>query len=200
MRRSTPSNPLIANYADALYFTVTALTTTGFGDITLPGTMGRLISVCIMIFGVSAVLQSSARDVPARTRCVFRAPTCRPCQRPIGWSTPCIRKACSDERSTLQQGRTVMAKDFAAAFRVSPASGQSRRSRPRRCLAERRRRQEGGARAHRKGRRGDRHAAGPALRRRQARAACHVCRAPTRPARMARSAACSTPPVRSVSW
>ena len=28
----------IANYADALYFTVTALTTTGFGDITLSGT------------------------------------------------------------------------------------------------------------------------------------------------------------------
>ena len=32
------SNPEIANYIDALYFTVTALTTTGFGDITLPGT------------------------------------------------------------------------------------------------------------------------------------------------------------------
>ena len=28
-------NPQIANYADALYFTVTALTTTGFGDIPL---------------------------------------------------------------------------------------------------------------------------------------------------------------------
>ena len=35
------SNPGIRNYADALYFTVTALTTTGFGDITLPGTLGR---------------------------------------------------------------------------------------------------------------------------------------------------------------
>ena len=31
-------NDQITNYADALYFTVTALTTTGFGDITLPGT------------------------------------------------------------------------------------------------------------------------------------------------------------------
>src|SRR5256885_17231815 len=31
-------NNQIAHYADALYFTVTALTTTGFGDITLPGT------------------------------------------------------------------------------------------------------------------------------------------------------------------
>ena len=46
-------NPQIANYADALYFTVTALTTTGFGDITLPGTLGRMITVVIMIFGVT---------------------------------------------------------------------------------------------------------------------------------------------------
>ncbi|MEJ1158254.1 ion channel [Prosthecomicrobium sp. N25] len=47
------SNPKIENYADALYFTVTTLTTTGFGDITLEGTGGRLLSVVIMIFGVS---------------------------------------------------------------------------------------------------------------------------------------------------
>ena len=46
-------NPHIQNYADALYFTVTTLTTTGFGDITLPGATGRLLSVAIMIFGVS---------------------------------------------------------------------------------------------------------------------------------------------------
>ena len=51
------SNPDIANYVDALYFTVTALTTTGFGDITLPGTTGRLISVAIMIFGVTLFLR-----------------------------------------------------------------------------------------------------------------------------------------------
>ncbi len=50
-------NPHIGNYADALYFTVTALTTTGFGDITLPGTSGRLISVVIMIFGVTLFLR-----------------------------------------------------------------------------------------------------------------------------------------------
>ena len=51
------SNPDIGNYADALYFTVTALTTTGFGDITLPGTSGRMISVVIMIFGVTLFLR-----------------------------------------------------------------------------------------------------------------------------------------------
>ncbi len=51
------SNPDIRHYADSLYFTVTALTTTGFGDITLPGTWGRLLSVIIMIFGVTLFLR-----------------------------------------------------------------------------------------------------------------------------------------------
>jgi voltage-gated potassium channel len=50
-------NPDIQNYADALYFTVTALTTTGFGDVTLPGTWGRLLSVLIMIFGVTLFIR-----------------------------------------------------------------------------------------------------------------------------------------------
>jgi voltage-gated potassium channel len=50
-------NPAIQNYADALYFTVTTLTTTGFGDITLEGTGGRLLAVLIMIFGVSLFIR-----------------------------------------------------------------------------------------------------------------------------------------------
>ncbi|SMC53266.1 potassium channel family protein [Primorskyibacter flagellatus] len=51
------SNSQIGNYADAMYFTVTALTTTGFGDITLNGTWGRLISVVVMICGVTLFLR-----------------------------------------------------------------------------------------------------------------------------------------------
>jgi voltage-gated potassium channel len=51
------TNPNIENYVDALYFKVTTLTTTGFGDITLPGSTGRLISVIIMIFGVTLFLR-----------------------------------------------------------------------------------------------------------------------------------------------
>ena len=50
-------NPNIRNFADALYFTITTLTTTGFGDITMPDTTGRLVSVAIMIFGVSLFLR-----------------------------------------------------------------------------------------------------------------------------------------------
>jgi voltage-gated potassium channel len=51
------SNPAIGNYVDALYFTVTSLTTTGYGDITLSGTSGRLISVVVMLCGVTLFLR-----------------------------------------------------------------------------------------------------------------------------------------------
>ncbi|MBB4050453.1 voltage-gated potassium channel [Devosia subaequoris] len=43
----------IAGYVDALYFTVATMTTTGFGDIVLPGTFGKLVSVVVMIVGIS---------------------------------------------------------------------------------------------------------------------------------------------------
>lgn len=43
----------IAGYVDALYFTVTSLTTTGYGDIVLPGPWGKLLSIAAMLGGVS---------------------------------------------------------------------------------------------------------------------------------------------------
>jgi voltage-gated potassium channel len=46
-------NQAISNYLDALYFTVATLTTTGFGDITLTGTAGRLLAIVMMIVGIS---------------------------------------------------------------------------------------------------------------------------------------------------
>lgn len=69
------TNPDIANYADALYFTVTALSTTGFGDITLPGTGGRLLTVAIMIFGVTLFLRlAQVLFRPYKVR--FPCPSC----------------------------------------------------------------------------------------------------------------------------
>jgi voltage-gated potassium channel len=50
-------NDKITNFVDALYFTVTTLSTTGFGDITLVGTGGRLLSVAIMIVGISLFIR-----------------------------------------------------------------------------------------------------------------------------------------------
>lgn len=50
-------NPQINGFIDALYFTVTTLTTTGFGDIILIGDTGRLLAVVIMIVGVALFLR-----------------------------------------------------------------------------------------------------------------------------------------------
>lgn len=50
-------NDKIDNYVDALYFTITTLTTTGFGDIVMVGEWGRILAVVIMIVGVSLFLR-----------------------------------------------------------------------------------------------------------------------------------------------
>lgn len=83
-------NPGIRDWTDALYFTVTALTTTGFGDVVMKGPHGRMISVVIMIFGVSLFLRLV--QVLLRPDKVFY--TCRTCglQRHERDATHC--KAC----------------------------------------------------------------------------------------------------------
>ena len=59
----------VASYIDALYFTVATLTTTGFGDITLGTTGGKVLSVFIMIFGVALFIRlAQAIFQPARIR------------------------------------------------------------------------------------------------------------------------------------
>ncbi len=65
-------NPAIKNYLDALYFTITTLTTTGFGDITLVGPGGRLLAVVIMIVGVTLflrLLQAIFRPTKVKYEC-----------------------------------------------------------------------------------------------------------------------------------
>ena len=51
------SNERIGNYLDALYFTITTLTTTGFGDVILEGSDGRLLAIIIMIVGVALFIR-----------------------------------------------------------------------------------------------------------------------------------------------
>lgn len=64
-----------AAYVDALYFTVATLTTTGFGDITLPSTGGKLISVVIMVAGVALFVRfARALFQPSKVR--FDCPEC----------------------------------------------------------------------------------------------------------------------------
>ncbi len=47
------SNDEISNFIDALYFTLGTLTTTGFGDITLHGSNGKVLAILIMVFGIT---------------------------------------------------------------------------------------------------------------------------------------------------
>lgn len=66
------TNPEIGSYIDALYFTVTTLTTTGFGDITLKGESGRLLAVVIMVVGFALfvhLVQAIFRPEKVRFRC-----------------------------------------------------------------------------------------------------------------------------------
>lgn len=65
----------IAGYVDALYFTVTTMTTTGFGDITLPGTFGKLASIIIMIIGISLFVRL-AQLIFRPAKVTFPCPQC----------------------------------------------------------------------------------------------------------------------------
>ncbi len=70
-----PINPDVRNFADALYFTVTTLTTTGYGDITMSDTFGRLISIVMMFLGVALFLKlAQAVFRPSKVR--FNCPDC----------------------------------------------------------------------------------------------------------------------------
>ncbi|MET0358812.1 MAG: ion channel [Pararhizobium sp.] len=65
----------ITGFVDALYFTVATITTTGFGDITLPGTLGKLTSIVTMIFGISLFVRLAQAIVrPNKVR--FACPQC----------------------------------------------------------------------------------------------------------------------------
>jgi voltage-gated potassium channel len=94
------SNPQIGDYADALYFTVTALTTTGFGDIILPGRGGRLLTVVIMFCGVTLFLRlAQSLFRPAKVR--FPCPRCG-LQRHEPDAVHC--KACGEVLSIPDEG------------------------------------------------------------------------------------------------
>ena len=65
----------LATYLDALYFTISTLTTTGFGDVTLPGSWGKLLSIVIMVTGITLFVRlAQALIRPAKVR--FPCPQC----------------------------------------------------------------------------------------------------------------------------
>lgn len=50
-------NPGVHSYIDALYFTMTTLTTTGYGDILMEGKVGKILAIFIMGLGLTLFLQ-----------------------------------------------------------------------------------------------------------------------------------------------
>ncbi|GLQ57666.1 ion channel [Devosia nitrariae] len=68
-------NAGIDGYVDALYFTVASVTTTGFGDITLPGTFGKLTSIVVMIVGISLFVRL-AQAIFRPHKVTFPCPQC----------------------------------------------------------------------------------------------------------------------------
>jgi voltage-gated potassium channel len=46
-------HPKLNNFLDAIYFVVTSLTTTGYGDITIDTNLGRIFAIGLMLTGIS---------------------------------------------------------------------------------------------------------------------------------------------------
>ena len=98
------TNPGITNYVDALYYTVSTVTTTGFGDIVMNDPAGRLLAVAIMVVGVTLFL----RLVRAAFRSGFRRYECQQCgldahDHDAAHCKRCGREIVLDERSDSAQ-------------------------------------------------------------------------------------------------
>ena len=65
----------LAGYVDAFYFTVATVTTTGFGDIVLPGIAGKLTAIVTMIIGISLFVRL-AQSIFRPVKVFFPCPEC----------------------------------------------------------------------------------------------------------------------------
>lgn len=62
-------------YVDAMYVTVATVTTTGFGDIVLPGVFGKLTAIVTMIIGITLFVRL-ARAIFRPFKVFFPCPQC----------------------------------------------------------------------------------------------------------------------------
>ena len=69
-------NPSVHTYIDALYFTVTTLTTTGYGDILMEGKVGKILAILIMGLGLSLFLQLLQAVLEPETKVHVECPDC----------------------------------------------------------------------------------------------------------------------------
>jgi voltage-gated potassium channel len=90
------------NFVDALYFVVTSLTTTGYGDITIDTAWGRLFSVALMLTGISLFF-SIAQKVFAPPQKIVACSACG-----LDRHDPDAKfcKQCGDRLTAPPRGRT----------------------------------------------------------------------------------------------
>ena len=70
-------NPKIEDFVDALYFTVATLSTTGFGDVTLLGSMsGELLSIAMMLVGITLFLRLAQAVFRPGGKVLYPGPQC----------------------------------------------------------------------------------------------------------------------------
>ncbi|MFL6183221.1 MAG: potassium channel family protein [Actinomycetes bacterium] len=70
-------NPKIEDFVDALYFTVATLSTTGFGDVTLLGSMsGELLSIAMMLVGITLFLRLAQAVFRPGGKVLYPCPQC----------------------------------------------------------------------------------------------------------------------------
>lgn len=69
-------NSDVHTYIDALYFTVTSLTTTGYGDVILHGQLGRFLAILVMVLGLSLFLQLLRAIIEPESKVECECDTC----------------------------------------------------------------------------------------------------------------------------
>jgi voltage-gated potassium channel len=86
-------NPCFAEYADAIYFSITTLTTVGFGDVVPITQGGRFVVACEMVAAITLIpfeLSSLSRTLAAAERGGETAADVRAPRR-TSTSTECVR-------------------------------------------------------------------------------------------------------------
>lgn len=105
-------HPKLNNFVDAIYFVVTSLTTTGYGDITIDTAAGRLFSVGLMIAGISLFFSIAQKAFAPQRKIVscakcgvdrheMDARFCRGCGEPL--RAP-LRRAARRVKGRLAEG------------------------------------------------------------------------------------------------
>ncbi len=106
-------HPRLNDFVDAAYFVVTSLTTTGYGDIVIDTTLGRVFSIALMIAGISLFF-SIAQKVFAPQQKIQRCVQCEKDRHGVNANycancgaalTAPLRGRTRSARSTRKKGR-----------------------------------------------------------------------------------------------